>query len=155
MASCSAVRFPTSTVEVSIFFSCGLWLRSSCTFRVKSSESRAIITTVVMSLSAANRRRLVSRPIPFEAPVTNAVLLIFALVFLKKVRGQPDIHRSGDLEVLAGSLDEVHRLAGHCHERGVLGEHLVIGHRVLVGLLQMRLVELLRQLHVAQAIALQ
>src|SRR5699024_11676449 len=117
-----------------------------------SSESRPSSTTVVTSWSASSRLRIVSIPIPFDAPVTNAVLLIFTLVFLQEVGREPHVYGSCHLEVLTGAIDEVHGLAGNCHQGRVLGEDLATGEGMLVSLLQMCLVVHMREMHVVLAV---
>src|SRR5699024_8364041 len=88
----------------------------------KSSEARANITTVVISSLLRMNRRVVSRPMPREAPVTSAVLLIVVLLGPQEEPCHLEIGLGGHLQVLVGALDEVHGAAEVRHQRGVLGE---------------------------------
>src|SRR5699024_9199826 len=123
-----------------------------------SSTSLALganITMVVMSSLLWMKRRTVSRPIPREAPVTRAVLVIVFLLRAQEEARHAQISGRGDLEVHVRAVDEVHGMAGICDEGRVLREHLAVLLRLLMRGGEIRLGELLRQLHVAQPVALE
>src|SRR5699024_7101374 len=83
-----------------------------------ASEARANITTVVISSLLRMNRRVVSRPMPRDAPVTSAVLLIVVLLRAQEEPGHLQIGLGGHLEVLVVALDEVDRVPEVRHQRG-------------------------------------
>src|SRR5690606_37254770 len=154
-ASCRASRSPTSTVRVTTLRPTGLEARSSSTAASKSLEGRANITIVVMSSLLWRNRRTVSRPMPRDAPVTSAVLVIVFLLRAQEEARHAQISGRGDLEVHVRAVDEVHVVAGVGDQGRVLGVDLPVLLRLLVGGGEIGLRELLRQLDVAQTIALE
>src|SRR5699024_12608226 len=110
---------------------------------------------VVMSSLLWMKRRTVSSPMPREASGTRAVLVIVFLLRAQEEARHAQISGRGDLEVHVRAVDEEHRMAGVGDEGRILREHRAGLLRLLVSGDEIRLGELLRQLHIAQPVALE
>src|SRR5690625_7844393 len=95
-------------------------------------------------------RRAVSRPMPRDAPVTSAVLLIVVLLGSQEESCHLEIRLGRDLEVLVRAFDDVDREPMVGDEGGVLRVLDLLLHSAVMRLLAARSCALLGQLDGSQ-----